>query len=402
MLYARRVLICTGLALVLVRTLGAQNPAAVADSLLRAAEAIRAQGQRFSADSALPRVRLALAIAPTARAHALMADNFAQILNLRRTDRWAYDSTVLHSDAALAIDPRSAHAIFARAFAEGSNGNAAARLAGYERALAADSSFDRVVGLLISALGDAGREREAIALGVRMQTLQPKNYLAQFRLGWQYGYLWEQSSALAVFAKLAADTSAGVFRSWATGEEAYMARARGDFPAAVRYMEEATRIVPNDLVSRLGLAMMLLTNGDAARARPLIESGLARDSNATGYGSFSGRLLLGWAARDLKDTSLARRMFADAERGFKALAAAGSNQNANLLKLYALQGRREESVALLATLMKQRPTTIYGGLDDHDGSLESLRGVPEFEQYMARRRDAGNAKRAELGLPKVP
>lgn len=393
-----RTLVCLAAVALHPSAAAAQQSGALADSLLRAADSIRSLGQRSSADSAILRIRRAIAIAPNARAHAMMASAFAQVYSLRRTDRWAHDSALAHADAAVALDPRNALALYARAVTVGAAGDAPARLAGFERVLAADSTFAPAVGLLITAYADAGRVREAIALGERMRQLQPRNYQAQFRLGWEYGYLWDQGNAVRVFEHLANDTASGIYRSWGRGELAYLARARGDFTAAVRHMEGAAHAVPDDLVSRLGLAMMLLTSGDAARARPLIESGLARDSNATGYGSLSGRLLLAWAARDLKDSTLAKRMFADAERRFAATSAAGNNQNSQLLKALSLQGRIADAVELLR---RMPPDRLYGGPDDHDGTLVALRGEPEFESYMAKRRARVNAERRSVGLAEV-
>lgn len=384
---------CTSLA-------AAQSPTAfrTADSLLNASDSIRALGQRAGSDSSLVRLRLALRLVQSARLHAASASEFTRIFSLRRTDRWAFDSAIAHADSALAIDPRYVRAMWERATAVGLNGDRAARIAGYERALAVDSTFPLPIGLLISDYDDAGRPGDAMTLGERILVLQPRNFQAQFRLGWSYARIWEHDKAVRLFERLASDTGARVYRAWAQGELAYLARSRGDFADAVRHMEAATQMVPTDLVSQLGLAMMLLTSGDAARARPLIDRALARDSNATGYGSYSGRLLMAWAARDLKDSTLARRMFADADRLFVANTAAGLNQSRFLASAYALEGRRADALAILTRL---NGGGFYGGPDEHEGSISSLRGDPEFEASLAKGREAQNALRRTIGLPAV-
>jgi len=292
------------------QTLLAQRNATRVDSLLRVADSLRAPGLGRGPDSALVRLRLAVAEEPSARVHAAMADAFAGIYSARRGERTAYDSAIAHADAALRSDPGNTRALFNRGWAQALAGENRAALADYERVLALDSTHARVAPLLITAYYDARRTGEALALGERIKVLQPRNHQAQFRLAWAYGYLWEQDKAAQIFLRLANDSTSGVYRAWGHGELAYLARARGQLAEAVQHMEHAVSAVPSDRVSQLGLATMLLTAGDAARARPIIERVMASDSNATGYGAIPGRLLLGWAARDLGDSTLARLMFA--------------------------------------------------------------------------------------------
>lgn len=380
----------------------AQSSNPKVDSLLRVADSVRAPGSRRGPDSALVRLRLAVALEPSARVHASMADAFMGIYLAKRTERWAYDSALVRANEALRLDPRNVRALYSRGSAQGLAGDRAALLTDYERVLALDSTHSRVAPLLITEYFDAGRTREALALGERMRVLQPRNHFAQFRLGWAYGYLWEQEKAQQVFIRLANDSTAGIYRAWGHGELAYLARARGDLAGAVRHMEDGVRAAPADRVIQLGLATMLLTAGDAARACPLIETVLAGDSSAVGFGAIPGRLLLAWAARELNDTTLARRMFGEVERGIIANSAAGNDQRRMLLKVYALQGRRADAIAHLQQLPMLPRDNLYGGPDDHDTALASLRGVLEFEAVVAKQRERTIARRRAMHLPPLP
>lgn len=368
------------------------------DSLLHVADSLRAPGPGRGPDSALARLRLAAALEQSARVHATIGDVFRGVYSARRNQRWAYDSAMVHLNEALRIDPRDVRALFSRGSTQGLSGNRAALLADYERVLALDSMHSRVVPLLITEYYDVGRTRDAVALGERMSVLQPRNFAAQFRLGWAFGYLWEQTKAQQVFSRLANDSTAGIYRAWGHGELAYLARARGDLPGAVKHMEAAVRAVPGDPVSQLGLATMLLNAGDATRARPLIEAVLSRDSSATGFGAIPGRLLLGWAARDLGDATLAGRMFNDVESDIIARAVTGNDQRPMLLKVYALQQRLGDAAVLLKLLPILPRDNLYGGSDDHDSAMSALHGVSEYEQVLAIQRGRTNARRSSMNL----
>jgi len=218
------------------------------------------------------------------------------------------------------------------------------------------------------------------------------------RLGWAYGFLWEQERAAQIFLRLASDSTSGVYRAWGHGELAYLARARGQLAEAVNHMERAVSAVPSDRISQLGLATMLLTAGDAARARPIIDRVMSIDSNSIGYGALPGRLLLGWAARDLGDSTLARGMFGEVERRILTSVTPGNDQRPMLLKVYALQGRRADAVALIRQVSELPRDNLYGGPDSHDGAIVSLRGVPEFEALQTKQRERVKARRRAIGL----
>lgn len=369
------------------------------DSLLRVADSLRIPGPRSGPDSALARLRLAAVLESSARIHAAIADAFMGVYAARRAERSAYDSALLHANEALRLDPRNVRALFSRGAAHSLAGRRTAVLADYEQVLALDSTHARVAPLLITEYYDAGRTREAVALGERLRVLQPRNFFAQFRLGWAYGYLWDQEKAQQVFNRMAEDSTAGRYRALGHGELAYLARARGDIPGAVSHMEQAERAAPADRLIQLGLATMLLTAGDAVRARPIVEAVLASDSNAVGFGAIPGRLLLGWAARDLGDTTLARRMFADVERTVMTSSGTGNEQRPMLLKVYGLQSRRADAIALLRNLPQLPRDNLYGGPDDHDITLMSLRGIPEFDALVSKERGRTNARRRVMQLP---
>lgn len=145
-------------------------------------------------------------------------------------------------------------------------GDTTGAIALYRAAIAIDPRHG-AAGLLISTLYDAGRTREAVELGARYRRQGPRNPRALFRYGWVLGYLWEIDEAESVFRELIAMDSGGIYEAWGHGELAYMARARGNVDDAVRHMELAVRARPEDVISRVGLAHMLLNAGRARRSR---------------------------------------------------------------------------------------------------------------------------------------
>ena len=283
-------------------------------------------------------------------------------------------------------DPDS---LVATAAAQLREGDTSGAIATYRRAIAINPAHGSA-GLLISALYEAGATREAVALGERYLRHGPRNPRALFRYGWVLGYVWEIDKAEAVFRELIAIDSGGIYEAWGHGELAYMARARGDADGAVRHMELAVRARPDDVISRVGLAHMLLNAGRAGEALPILTRELERDSLARGYGAIPAQMLLGWAYSQLRDSGSARVAF---DRLRPRIAQLGSSRR---MQFHALAGERAQALAVAATIPR---VNLYGAPEINDNLVANLRGAAEYEALLRRSRGDVAERRRQLGLP---
>lgn len=290
--------------------------------------------------------------------------------------------------AAPASSSASPDSLVTRAAAQLRGGDTTGAIESYRQAIAINPEHG-AAGLLISALYDAGRTEEAFALGDRYRRHGPRNPRALFRYGWVLGYVWEIDAAEAVFRELIAMDSGGIYEAWGHGELAYMARARGDADAAVRHMELAVRARPDDVISRIGLAHMLLNADRAREALPILVRELERDTLARGYGGIPAQMLLGWAYGQLGDSLSARAAF---DRLAPRIAQLG---NSRVMQFFALQGRRAEALAAAARIPR---INLYGAPEINDNLVAALRGASEYEALLARSRANVTERRRRLGL----
>jgi tetratricopeptide (TPR) repeat protein len=162
-------------------------------------------------------------------------------------------------------------------------------------------------GLLITTLHESGNVEEAFARGQRYHREGPRNPRALFRFGWLLAFIGEIDPAQALFRDLVVLDQGGLYEAWGNGELAHLARARGDARAAVSFMERAVAAQPGDMISRVGLAQMMVEAGQASAAVPLLEAELAAQPAARGYGGMPAALVLGWALRLLGHETTANR-----------------------------------------------------------------------------------------------
>lgn len=265
-------------------------------------------------------------------------------------------------------------------------GDTAAAVAALRRALQCDSLNARAARTLVKYYVDAARYREAYALGEFIERVQPRNLLARFYYGWAPGYLFDTTRSRTIYDRLIADDPRGTYAAWSHGELAYVARAEGNFPAAIRHMVEGRREMPEDRYLPVGHATMLLAAGDAATAKAILDSALARDSLAIGFGGLPASLLQAWAARDLGDSSAASAALRRAEAQLRPRAERGDGQALRYLAVAAtLQGLRDTALVLLdkAVDANLRP---YGGPQglEREGWWGRLLDDPRFKRVIAR------------------
>lgn len=249
-------------------------------------------------------------------------------------------------------------------------------------------------GLLITALHQSGRVEEAYRLGDRYRREGPRNPRALFRFGWVLSYTGEIESSEALYRDLVELDHGGIYEAWGNGELAYLARARGEPQQAVEFMRRAVAAKPDDEISRVGLAHMMVNAGEALAAVPLLEAELAKNPAARGYGGMPAAIVLGWALRMLGDEAAAARWFEtrEAERASGAWA----SEPARELAYFAVSGRREEALQFAA---RTPYILLYGAPDPHDGMFASIAGEPPFEALLQRSRVRVNEERKRLGWP---
>jgi hypothetical protein len=165
-------------------------------------------------------------------------------------------------------------------------------------------------------------------------------------------------------------------------------------------MRRAVAAKPDDVVSRVGLAQMMINAGAGAgadpgavrEAVPLLEAELAKNPAAVGYGGMPAPIVLGWAYRLLGDDAAAAKWFATLETA--RAAGAWAREPARELAFLAVSGRRDEALQLAA---RTPHILLYGAPDPHDRMFESLVGAPEYEALLQRSRSKVDAERKRLG-----
>ena len=240
-------------------------------------------------------------------------------------------------------------------------GDRAGAIASLRSAVALDPTHGSA-GLLITTLHQDDRVEEAYALGDRYRREGPRNPRALFRFGWVLAFTGEITRAEALYRDLVVLDQGGIYEAWGNGELSYLARARGEPKLAVEHMRRAVAAKPDDVVSRVGLAQMMINAGAGAgadpgavrEAVPLLEAELAKNPAAVGYGGMPAPIVLGWAYRLLGDEAL------------------------------QLAARTPHIL-------------LYGAPDPHDRMFDSLVGAPEYEALLQRSRSKVDAERKRLG-----
>jgi len=278
-------------------------------------------------------------------------------------------------------------------------GDRAGAIASLRSAVALDPTHGSA-GLLITTLHQDDRVEEAYAIGDRYRREGPRNPRALFRFGWVLAFTGEIARAEALYRDLVVLDQGGIYEAWGNGELSYLARARGEPKLAVEHMRRAVAAKPDDVVSRVGLAQMMINAGAGAgadrgavrEAVPLLEAELAKNPAAVGYGGMPAPIVLGWAYRLLGDEAAAAKWFATLEAA--RAAGAWAREPARELAFLAVSGRRDEALQLAA---RTPHILLYGAPDPHDRMFDSLVGAPEYEALLQRSRSKVDAERKRLG-----
>jgi tetratricopeptide (TPR) repeat protein len=288
-------------------------------------------------------------------------------------------------------------------------GDRAGAIASLRSAVALDPTHGSA-GLLITTLHQDDRIEEAYAIGDRYRREGPRNPRALFRFGWVLAFTGEIARAEALYRDLVVLDKGGIYEAWGNGELSYLARARGEPALAVEHMRRAVAAKSDDVISRVGLAQMMINAGAGANAGaaagagagavreavPLLEAELAKNPAAVGYGGMPAPIVLGWAYRLLGDDAAAAKWFATLEAA--RAAGAWAREPARELAFLAVSGRRDEALQLAA---RTPHILLYGAPDPHDRMFDSLVGAPEYEALLQRSRAKVDAERKRLGWEAV-
>lgn len=179
------------------------------------------------------------------------------------------------------------------------------------------------LGIAKRALGSfwrAARYDDAYVWGQKALAREPRSLQVLFNVGVTCGFLVELDCVDSVYPR-ALDIDSTFVDGY--GELAFLAQARGELPAAIRYMERAYSIAPTNDFAVSGLAQMLIPAGEARRARAVMEPRLAADRKARAYGGRSMLTLYGWALLREGDTTGANAAFDEVLRWLAEREAAG-------------------------------------------------------------------------------
>ena len=256
------------------------------------------------------------------------------------------------------------------------------------------------LGIARRALGSfwrAGRYDDAYSWGQRVLASAPESLGVLFNLGVACGFLVELECVDSIFQRTLRINPAYVAGH---GELAFLAQARGDLQAAVRHMEAAHIVAPNDDLAVSGLAQMLIPGGDAARAKGLMEPRIAANRQSPAYGGRSMLTLYGWALLALGDTAGATSAFDEVLGWLQERERAGQTTYQlyrERAAIHALRGEKEAATAAMQ-LAFDRGWRLYGSWSLPDPMFSSMMGDPEVEALLVRMRAEVCMMRQRLGL----
>lgn len=243
----------------------------------------------------------------------------------------------------------------------------------------------------------AGRSDDAYTWGRRALAREPQSLDILFDLGVSCGFLIELDCAESTFRQALVIDSMFVD---GYGELAFLAQARGDLPVAIRHMERARALAPQNDFAVSGLAQMLIPAGDAGRARAVMEPRLAANRKARAYGGRSMLTLYGWAL--LRDgQAIAAHAVFNEVLGWLAEREAAGQTTYQLYReraaIHALRGERDATIKAMRTAY-DRGWRLYASWSLADPMFSSVISDPAVTALLERMRADVRAMRQRLGM----
>jgi tetratricopeptide (TPR) repeat protein len=390
------------IALALVACASSGNRQGGAPSIERLREA-RERYLRFTAsdnDVAIELYREALMQAPTAEAHAGLAEALAQQFYNNRQNRAALDESLTLSTEAIRLNAHSAQAHFARAFALGLAGKPREAAPEYLRTLRLDADYPRAAKFALGQFWRAGMFDEAFRWAARQLEKEPTSLDVLFHYSVASAFLLDIDHAENLLRRaLEIDPKFAT----AFGELAFLAQAKGRWRESVEHMEAAVRAEPSEL-NLGGLAQMLIPSGNPRRAKKILKELAEKNRTARAYGGRSVLTIYGWALWELGERAEANRVFDEMLERLRSRAASGETSyqlHREIAAIHAVRGNRSAAMQA-AKKAVENGWHLYGSREMPDPMFRTLAGDPDFESLLARMREDINPMRRRVGLPKQP
>lgn len=249
----------------------------------------------------------------------------------------------------------------------------------------------------LGAFWRAARYDDAYRWGQRVLAVEPNALGVLFDVGVACGFLVELECVDSIFRRTVAIDPTYVYGH---GELGFLAQARGQLQEAVRHMEAAHAVAPEDDFAVSGLAQMLIPAGQPERAKMLMEPRLAANRQARAYGGRSMRTLYGWALLEMGDTAGAHAAFDEVLGWLREREQAGQTTYQlyrERAAIHALRGDREAAIAAMHAAF-DRGWRLYGSWTLPDPMFASVIDDPTVRELLERMRADVQAMRQRLGL----
>lgn len=243
----------------------------------------------------------------------------------------------------------------------------------------------------------AARYDDAYVWGQRALAQGPASLDLLFDVGVTCGFLIALDCVESTFHRALAIDSTYVY---GYGELAFLAQARGHPAEAVRQMEAAYAVAPENDFAVSGLAQMLIPAGQAARAKALMEPRLAANRRARAYGGRSMLTIYGWALLEMGDTAAANAAFEEVLGWLREREAAGQTTYQlyrERAAIHALQGDAEAAVQAMQTAF-DRGWRLYGSWSLPDPMFRPVMDHPATQVLLERMRMDVRRMRRQAGL----
>ena len=305
-----------------------------------------------------------------------------------------------HSSARATSSERSQAGIATLVIAADSFASARRYQEASDRYAAALRLWPDSLGIAKRALGAfwrAARYDDAYVWGRRVLAREPRSLDVLFNLGVTCGFLIELQCVDESFHRgLALDSS---FVD-GHGELAFLAQAKGNLSEAIRHMEAAYALAPDNDFAVSGLAQMLIPARQAERARSVMRPRLRANRKARAYGGRSMLTLDAWALLQLGDTASANVEFNEVLGSLREREQAGQTTYQlyrERAAIYALRGERVAAISAMQTAY-DRGWRLYGSWSLPDPMFANVMGESAVVLLVERMRADVRAMRRRLGM----
>jgi tetratricopeptide (TPR) repeat protein len=256
------------------------------------------------------------------------------------------------------------------------------------------------LGIAKRALGSfwrAARYEDAYVWGQRVLAREPRSLDALFDVGVTCGFLVALKCVDSVFQR-AIELDPSFVEGH--GELGFLAQARGQLTEAMRHMEAAYALAPQNDFAVSGLAQILIPAGQGKRARAVLEPRLAANRQARAYGGRSMLTLYAWALLEQSDTTAAYAAFEEVRGWLRSRERAGQTTYQlyrERAAIYALRGERDSAIGAMQAAF-DRGWRLYGSWSLTDPMFAGVVREPAVAALVERMRVTVRGMRQRLGM----